>query len=72
MTRKEFRYAMLDIITHKTWGHGELIYHELDEKRVFAGYQHSNKTVSYGTIGSSWKEVFEDLITHLKQENHIA
>ncbi|MEJ2881512.1 hypothetical protein [Pedobacter sp. GR22-6] len=71
MTRKEFKYAMPDIITHKTWGYGELICTEIDQQRVFAGYQHNDKRVSYGTIGVNWKEVYDDLMAHLTRANHI-
>lgn len=71
MTRREFRYAMPDIISHKTWGYGELVLKEMDDKRVFAGYEHLNKTMSYETIGSNWKEIFDDLTAHLILENHI-
>ena len=71
MTREEFRYAVPDIINHRTWGYGELFYEQVEKGRFSAGYRHLDKHTSYGTFGNSWKEVFDDLIADLTLEKHI-
>ena len=68
MTRGEFLRSIPDIIDHKTWGYGELeiVVDQPIEKGVC--YRHPNKTASFGTYGSSWQEVYNDLYEFLKKE----
>lgn len=71
MTKSEFIRSVPDIIDHKTWGYAELeiVSDSKDNKGVC--YRHKDNTVSGGTYGTTWLEVYQKLTSYLEDEGYI-
>ena len=71
MTKSEFLRKIPDIIEHKTWGYAELeiLVDRTNEKGVC--YRHRNKLASFGTYGTTWFEVYEELSEYLISEGYM-
>jgi hypothetical protein len=71
MTKSEFLHKTPYTIDHKTWGYGvlEIIVNNTNRKGIC--YRHEDQTSSYGTYGTSWQNLYDDLHIFLKQNNHL-
>jgi hypothetical protein len=72
MTKSEFLQSVPDIITHKTWGYGELeiVSDSKDSKGVC--YRHENKLASCGNYAKTWEELYVKFSEHLKKEGYMS
>lgn len=68
MTKAEFLKNVPDIIEHKEWGCGELEIITDSTFRKGVCYRHQDKNASFGTFGSNWLEVYEQLTSALSKQ----
>lgn len=71
MTKREFLIAVPGMITHKTWGEGEIeIVADTNDKKGVC-YRHHNNTASFGTYGSNWFELYGKFVDRLIDQGYM-
>jgi hypothetical protein len=61
MNKRDFLNTVPSSLNHPSWGFGEIkIIKDSAEMKVVS-YVHENNQTSFGTIGSTWGDVFEKL-----------
>lgn len=70
MTQADLRNKLPYSIDHGTSGVGELVLQGSKDMKS-ASYRHRDNTISFGTVGTSWAEVYEKINRSLNAAGYI-
>lgn len=71
MTKSECLNKLPHKITHPTWGESFLrVVCDTEEEKRVCYWDAVGIRASYGTSGSTWQELYDDLNSFLKEEGH--